>query len=183
MDPVPTTEVVDAKETVTIIKGGETCVQFTLRRNPVGLSMAVKTHHLVEEFVRMLAGQEPQVQDVTTVGRYWTAIGGKPLMAYRLVEKIPPAARDAESGAYSLDHLGHPMRHRSDETGLITLNLSWLRLVGTSEGSGVTFGIRGVQTTEDLIETRDQLAQAVRRFYVRYMKPIDLIAQISTQQI
>lgn len=179
-----------------ILKRGENVLAFSLHRSPVGISMTVKAHNAIEEFMRKNSGAEIQTVKVASVGRYWEAKGKEPLTAYRLVEKLQPDPQD--NVRWSLEHgLGDPLiivpqrddgelRRDGPPTGLLTLkggtvNLSFLRLVGISEGAGVSFGIKGVQSLEALQDTKDRIGTAFRAFYVQYLKPVDLTVNISTQ--
>lgn len=178
-------------ETGTIIKRGETVIQFTLHRNQshskdgVGLFMSVKTVPAVEDFMRQLSvGLEPV--EVKAAGRYWIALDkDHPLTCYRLSEKIPIEQAD-DNGAdnpFGFDYIGSPLLIPSDHYRKPILNLSFLRLVGISEGAGVSFGIKGVQSLDSLHQIQEDMSTACRKFYVRYLKPIDLTVMVSTQEI
>lgn len=177
--------------TATIIKRGELCVQFTMHRNlshakeGVGLSLSIKTHRVVEEFMRQMAGDNQPMEVKTSQGRYWVGLTPeRPLLAYRFQEKIPCVeADDADVGCYSFDHLGYPLSVVNDRFRKPFLNLSFLRLVGISEGAGITFGIKGVYSYDSLKTISDDLATASRRFYTRYLKPVDLTVMVSTQEM
>lgn len=178
-----------------VIKRGETCVIFTIHRNQlhskegVGMFLSVKTHPAVEDFMRSLStypgGNDPITIDVGVVGRHWVPIGGNPLIAYNFVEKLRDLDEmDSEDGrAYTLNHIGQPLLVSDPDARRPLINLSFLRLRGVSEGSGVTFGIHGVNSLDQLRSTRDQLSSAVRKFYTRYLKPVDLSVICSTQEL
>ena len=74
--------------------------------------------------------------------------------------------------------------HFQGETGRNkrNINLSFLRLVGISEGAGVTFAVRGVHTYEALTQMRESLGEAYKRFYRTYMKPICMSITVSTSE-
>lgn len=182
-------EIVSTDQAATIIKRGELCICFTMHRNllhardGVGLTLSVKTHPSVEEFMRQQSPDSPPIE-VKAAGRHWVSLDKEhPLLAYRMAEKIPFVESDDDTGCFSLDYLGNPLIITDDRHRKPLLNLSFLRLVGISEGAGVTFGIKGVQSLDSLKETRDNLSTACRRFYGRYLKPVDLTVMVSTQEL
>lgn len=180
-----------------VIKRGETCVIFTIHRNQlhskegVGMFLSVKTHPAVEDFMRTLStypgGQsEPLIVDASTVGRHWVPIGGAPLVAYQFVEKLDnydAMLDDGDGRSYTMNHLGQPLLISDPDARRPLINLSFLRLRGVSEGGGVTFGIHGVHSLDQLRTMRDQLSGAVRKFYTKYLKPVDLSVICSTQEL
>ena len=156
---------------VNIIKRGETCIQISLHRTPMGVTLNSKCHKGVEEFMRGL-GTGRKV-DVDTVGRYWRAVPAEAtLQAYDLTQSI---GREDEGSKFRLDHLGHPL---IEDNG--SVNLSFLRLVGISDGAGISFGIKGVYSLSHLRNIQNQLGRCAREFYVSYMQPCDLTVSVST---
>lgn len=177
-----------------VVKSGECCIQTTLsRRNrrhgdppdwKGGLLITVKTLPRVEEFMQSLGSGE--VVDVGVVGRHWQAIGGQPLHAY-IIQNINTHPGD-DGSMVSLDKLGSPLLLMDPERGekYPTINLSFLRLRGISEGAGVTFGIKGVYSLEEMQRIEKRLTAAQRKFYNDYMRPIDITIQLvtmSTQEV
>lgn len=179
-----------------VVKGGETCIQTTLsRRNrrfgdPAewkgGLIVSVKTLPRVEEFMQSL-GQGETV-DVGTVGRHWFPISGQPLQAY-IIQSLNASRKQSDDGSFvTLDKLGSPLLLTDSERGdkYPTVNLSFLRLRGISEGAGVMFGIKGVFSLDELQSFEKHLTAAQRKFYNDYMRPIDITIQLvtmSTQEV
>jgi hypothetical protein len=166
-------------EALTVIKRGEIVVQATLRRTISGLSISVKAAPAVETFMKSLGSGESQ--DVKHFGRYWdpTEKGGK-LEVYSL--GINPGAVATDNGSFfRIDMPGTPIIAQSN--GVSNINLSFLRLVGISEGAGVMFGIKGVYSLDSLRDMKDHIGIASRKFYLNYLRPIDLTVQISTQEM
>lgn len=170
--------IVPDPDTTTIIKHGETCLQGVLYRNMVGTAFRVKVHPGVEEFFAKLAGPDRQIIEVKAAGRFWSPVGDKPLTAYYLSEALP--SDQDPSYRFSLTHLGGPLITGTEE-GREAVNLSWLRLVGISDG--ITFGIKGVHTLPQLRSIQDRLAQAFQSFYRQYMRPINLGITVSTTEL
>ena len=168
-------------EISTVTKSGTIVTQVTISRSPKGVSLTVTAQPAVEEFARALGDGDSQ--DVRVYGRYWHQIGNMPLRIYnhdsKLVKLEMLSVEDQGSKiAFRYDQPGHPLY---DGNGC--LNLSFLRLVGISEGAGVTFGVSGVYTLENLRRIRDHISVAGRKFYVHYMRPVDLSVTISTQDL
>lgn len=196
-------------EVTTVLKRGENVLIFTLHRSPEGIRVSVKVHQAVEEFMRQLSGVEVQTFPVTALGKYWVPIGDTPLLAYRLAEPLNGVDGDLR---WTVDPIAEPLLLQvggrrsqaaappgtpsgsisrgllddfdpSDRPSHPSVNLSFLRLVGASEGAGITFGLKGVQSLEALRETKDKVGAGFRSFYNRYLLPIDLTAIVSTREL
>jgi len=171
-------------EEAVLVKGGEAVIRINIHRNvlsgkfQIGCVLTVWIHPRIEDFVRQMGNGE--LLDVSSMGRYWVATEKeKPLVAYSL-SSLHPSERES----FTLDRLGQPLI-QDNEGGLAPkmTNLSILRLVGASEGAGISFGVRGVYTLDQLRRTRDQLMDATRQFYLMYLKPVNLSIIVSTQEI
>lgn len=177
-------------EIAQVVKSGEVCIQTLLSRRgrksgdpndwKGGMVLTVKTLPRVEEFIQSLGNGS--VVDVGTVGRYWTPIIGK-LEAYN-IQPIPN--QQSEDGSViTFDMLGKPLISVDAEgrERYPVINLSFLRLKGISEGAGVSFGIKGVYSLDELRKMKDKIVAAQRRFYVEYLRPVDLLVTVSTQEV
>jgi hypothetical protein len=168
------------EETATVNKGGETCIQVTLARNGEGLRVSAKVHPRVEEFMRIL--NNGNVQDIRTYSRLWTPPSGSELTAYT-GGKVTGGSFVLEDGSqYTLDQLGQPM-HVPNGTPAPTLNLSFLRLVGISVNDGVSFTIKGVFSTDAMKRMKEQMSLATRKFYVDFVRPVNMTITVSTQEV
>lgn len=197
--------------TVTLIKGGETCIQVILHRSTAGLTINVRAHPAVEDFVRSMGTGD--VTDIRLMGRHWVPADGKvngnkrnptgeqgPLLIYNLA--INPGIMGLEDGtAFRIDkpgwQLNDPVEDPADggngrralQIDPYTMkyktvtNLSFIRLVGISEGAGVKFGIDGVFTTDGVQTLADRIKASSRRFYIQYMKSITEVVTVSRQEI
>ena len=168
-----------------VIKRGETSLTVSLVRSGGGLTVSVKAHPAVEAFMRGLGSGE--ATDVRAAGPYWRPVGrdGLPaLQIYVMNEPIPNLTLDSQN-LCGVSRPGQPMlEHHTDGNGRqrSNINLSFLRLVGISEGAGVTFAVRGVHTYEALTKMREQIGEAYKLFYRTYMKPIKMDVIVSTQE-
>lgn len=171
-------------ETSKVVKSGEIVTQVTLHRSMRGLTVSVKAHEAVEEFAKALGDGESQ--DIKIYGRHWHPVGDSILRIYNHDPKLARiealTVEGWNGGKENLvaryDRPGNPL---FDEHGY--LNISFLRLVGVSSGPGVTFGVSGIYTLENLRVIRDKISAACRKFYVHYMRPVDLSVTISTQEL
>lgn len=159
-------------ETAVVHKNGVTPIEISLRRTGVGLEVNVKVSPDVEDFMKQLGGGE-QVR-VDHYGRNWVPRGpkGTILSAYNLVEPIDPS-RDM----YRIDSLGMPISYDG------YTNLSFLRLVGASEGIGAGFFVKSVYSIQALRQMKDQISVAARQFFVEYLRPVDMVVKVSTQEV
>ncbi len=157
----------------TFQKGGLTPIEIDLQRTAAGLKIVVKTLPEVEQFMRDLGGG--MGIDVQSSGRYWRPIvKNQQMYAYALNEPMEPVQGP---NPYRLDLLGYPLSHEG------FVNLSFLRLIGSSEGIGASFYVKGVYSLPGLRALRDLLIPSTRQFYIDYMKPVDLIVKVSTQEL
>ena len=181
---------------INMVKRGESCISMTFRRSMGGLTLSVKTHPAIEEFFRNISTGE-QV-DVRSLGRHWVGITkDTQLMAYNLAEPIPIIQLDASRRA-RFDWLarqlltptgsgappGDGLLHAADtpRSGGLDVNLAFLRLVGIGDGAGITFSVKGVYSESAMQSLRDNIAEAGKRFYQIYMKPVNLNVAIVTQE-
>jgi hypothetical protein len=159
---------------IDLVKGGQSVMLVTLGR-PVGklakqgvsLTVSVKAHPAVEEFMAGLLPEEPPTP-ANLYGRSWVPLDTRPLSFYAL-----PLELTAGITAYSLD--------RPCQQLLAPSNLSFLRLVGITEG--VSFGIKGVPLRHDrLTEMREAIGIAARAFWRDFIKPVDVTVALVTQE-
>ena len=175
-----------------VVKGSETCIQTLWSRrsrkhgDPAdwkgGVQITVKALPRVEEFMASLGGGE--IVDVSSCGRYWQPINGQPLNAY-VIQSFMSKHQSDDGSSISFDRLGHPIvsipEGGSEKYPIV--NLSFLRLRGISEGNGITFGIKGVYSMDELRSIRDKVNVAQRRFYIDYIRPVDLLGTVFSVEI
>ena len=159
-----------------ITKGGVQRIKVTLCRSKVGVTVAVKTHPDIEEFFSSLASGRTVL--VEAYGRFWQSI--EPVgHLYAYAPALPSPANTLDDPAlFTISSLGQPLL---SDTGVV--NLSFLRLVGSSEGAGVTFSLKGVSSWAGLEELRDKLTKALKLYYIQYMKPLQFTVTVSTQEL
>lgn len=171
-----------------VIKRGETSLNVTLVRSAGGLTVYVKAHPAIEAFVRGLGAGD--VSDVRASGPYWRPAGteGKPLMIYTMTEQVPNVILD-DGSPVTISRPGQPLLGNNPDEGRIgqgngrqMVNLSFLRLVGISEGAGLIFNVRGVHTYEAVNRMREYIGEGYRKFYKQYMKPVKMDIVVSTQE-
>ena len=166
-------------DSAAVIKRGETCIETVFHRSFEGLVVDVKVHPGVEAFMRHHGHGE--TAPVVVNGRHWSiAPREQPLMAYAYQ---PMELLRSDDGSYiTLDKLGQPLVDTKDGRETY-VNLSFLRLVGASEGAGVRFTIAGVYSDKFLRNQRDLIGNAQKKFYIEYLRPIDLRVTISTAEM
>jgi hypothetical protein len=170
---------------MSLVKNGERVVSIDIARTKkrladVGFLVTVKVHPTIEEFFReMMQGQEPS--PITTWGRQWVQVGDTPLLAYHLHSDL--SGPRGGNTLFRLDYVGKSaLTFKDPSTHENCTNLGFLRMVGISEGAGVTFGVRGVYERDTLRAMQDSVLRASARFYEQYLKPINLSIHVSTQE-
>lgn len=165
-----------------LIKSGELCMRLSLSRSALGLKVNVKVSPLIENFMRSLGTGDPE--DVTAYGRLW--LPEQETMPLKVWNMGRNPMHTMTSNRYSIAMPGSKLDLTHD-VGPDAVNLSMLRLVGASEGDGVTFHIKGsVHSLDGLRDLKNKLGAAGRNLYVDYIKPVDLtvyVTQISSQEV
>ncbi len=170
---------------VMVTKGGIERFQFQVRRGNRGLLIKSKIHPDVEEFIRSLGSGD--ALPATRFSRDWRGIGDAALQAYDLSHNLGTLSF-GNSQYYCLDRVGAPpWEQRAVIVGgrsvnAEVVNLSFLRLRGSAE-QGVDFSIGGVYTNEQAAKYAQDIQMAARAFYMSYLKPINIIVTLSTQEI
>lgn len=163
----------------TLMKKGETCIQVSVRRSIKGITLSIKTHPSVEALFKSWGdGSHQDVRNYTRGG--WDPVGGSVLNIYNL--RQDPGDLIADDGLhFRINAPGGPLMIVSPSTGQeTTLNMSFLRLVGISEGVGVSFGVKGVYTIDAIRSLVERIRHASRRIYIAYMRPVDIGLQVFT---
>ena len=161
-----------------VIKRGETPIRIDLRRSPKGLTISMKVHPLVEEFMKNSG--DGTLSDVRKVGRYWLPIGKdpQPLQAYGVSPNMS-GHTFSDGLSYRLTNVGQPLLDVNNGA----VNLSILRLAGISDPAGVTFGVPGPVTVSQLRALAQNITRCARHFYVEYMQPIEMSCFVNIQEI
>lgn len=172
-------------EAAIVQKSGEMCIKSSLKRSSQGLIVSVMAHPRVEEFMQRLAMEE--VVDVVPSGRHWTALDGRVLRAYGPPTVPLDPLRTEDGLSIGIDRLGQPLiefyEDRNTGRGEEKLNLSFLRLVGISEGDGVSFLLKSVYSLQGMKKLRDQLQSAQTILYNGYLRPIEFTIATYTQEL
>lgn len=74
-----------------------------------------------------------------------------------------------------------PLVPSNEDREYPTINLSMIRLVGI--GAGVSFRVKGVYSKEYVKDTTDDLRGALSQFFIDYLKPIERVINITTQEV
>lgn len=160
-------------------KNGEMCLNVNVRRAIGGVNLSVKTHPSVEALFRSWGdGGVRQAHEYVRDG--WLPLGADRLRIYNLAK--PNGIQVGDDGEnFCIDLPGHALITGHPATGHDNvLNLSFLRLAGISEGTGVSFSIKGVYTIEALKKIVDRIRFASRRMYNSYLKPAEFNLQVFT---
>lgn len=164
-------------------------IQIRLQRNRNGISVNVQTSPLVEQMFQVASEGKDSV-DTALFGRYWS--GSNPLLAYALnPNKIPLTGTLQGSGIqWTLDDLGGTLFNEGSRGGLLrvgggtigrTVNLSMLRLKGTSEPGGVTFRYHDIMSEDYMKELTNHLHQCSAAFYGSFLRDVDITLRINKE--
>lgn len=149
-----------------------------IKRSRKGLVITAKTDPVIEELFREWAGDAPNVGHAAH-GRMWEALNGPLPQLYGL--SIMPdngsKLQTVSGKIYRIDRVG---THLVDDGGI---NLGFLRFIGISDANGVTFVVKGVFSTDETRRVAQDLKEAVKHFYISFIKPVDVVIQMHTQEI
>lgn len=186
----------------TVIKQGDTKILMTFRRSGHGLTVSVKANAAVEDLARSFGAGDLQeilhgrhwtpIPPEAPLRIYGLGEGGLPLMLtpsgvqYRI--DLPGQQLIYQGGGDEVAGMGQqafravggggigiaPAPRNQFPQGMGITNISFLRLAGISDGAGVTFGVRGVYTTEQISQIKDRMQEACKAFYRSYLLPVGL---------
>lgn len=174
---------VQPAEEAVVMTRGDRLIQMGIRRGyskmatederrikeAVGLTIFLKAAPAVEELFRSNSNGEEH--PVEMFGREWIELPNEaPLRVYGF-NKILQSGRE-----FTFNHPGNQLIMQ--DAGLI--NLSFLRLVGISQGAGVRFGVKDVLDKDEVIVIKNQIISGMTRFCNAYLCPLDMTLSIST---
>lgn len=166
------------------LKKGDRPISTELNRAGVGLRIKVRTHPIIEEFFQGCQGMAaPLIDDVANYGRrLWEPARGesrRELQVYAIPVEL--------QGEFAINNIRYRLDRPGDAVflpsgldgglpstsrGTKVLNLSFLRLVGTSIDDGITFYISGVYSEDTMNELETAITAASQEIYRQFMKPI-----------
>ena len=161
---------------IVVVKRGERVLEAKLGRSTKGLRIQAKAHGSIEDLFKSWgSGSREAVSDY---GRHWSSPDGVILQAWSIRPDVADQTFRSPSGTYQLNALGRAVVSAEGE-----LNMSFLRLVGISEGAGLRIDVTGVFSYQELIALQQKIHDAARQFYVDYLLPVDLTIVMSTEEI
>lgn len=175
-------------EEIALAKRGENVIVATLSRRRAEIRLSVKVHPAVEDLFRVWGNDEKA--PIAKWGRSWlgrTEEETRKLEAWNLGQNPGVLSVDTSGGYFCLDKVGAPLLEQRTFPGAFgnitgeVLNMSFLRLAGSSEGPGVEFAVRGVFSPQKVHEIAEKIKLAARVIYITYLKPIDLTIGVYTQ--
>lgn len=151
-------------------------IDVTLDRTIKGLRVNFRTHPLVEEFMRIMSNGE--TYPIDHFGRQWVRQPDGKLEVYDVPSDICGTQVINTRTFYRLDQPGRALVTLDGVSGYRTLNMAFLRLVGSSEPGGITFSTTGVHSTDDVTWLGNTIREAARIIYLQYMKPMEVSVKI-----
>ncbi len=163
-----------------ISKAGEMLLQTQIVRNKFGIQVTIHASQAIEDMMRTLS-PDGAPRSVAEYHRYWK--GDKDLLVYGLPGDLGGLKGVTTRLAYRLDRPGQALDLADDrlQPGLSVVNLSFLRLVGASDG--VTFTVNQVYSRDGVAELCKKIEESTRNFYIQYLKPVDMRIMVMTQAL
>lgn len=160
----------------TIVKGGENIIALGIRRSSRGVVLTAKVTPAIEDYFRSQSGDS---FDVNEIHREWfVGKDAAPLKVWHIVDD--PGVVRSHTGAYVLNKPGFPLVVSEGPSKVV--NLSFLRLVGISEGEGIKLEIKGAFTLTYIRDLAAQIGQSTKQFFVDFLKPVDILVTVNTQE-
>lgn len=156
-------------------------IRMAFKRVPKGLFVNVRTSPEIEEYMKGL-GDGLEILDVGEYGRQWSPfLSDTELKVYGLPTEdgLMGWIRNGNS-SYRIDRVGQRLFEGGDMDSRLGVNLSFLRLVGTSAPEGVTFTVHGVFSSGVVKEFEKTFADAADGFYQNFLKPVNVQIVLST---
>lgn len=157
-------------------KGGLHYCRIGIDNGRDGLEITVKAIPALEEFIRSLG--DGSVNQIELYGKAWFSpktgpasrrVDGPQLKAYKMSKIL--------AGNYDLAGISKPLIL---EVGVP--NISFLRLVGISEGLGVRFGEKKPYSKSEIISLKTKMAGAIMELIREYLVPVHIDLTISAQR-
>jgi hypothetical protein len=162
-----------------LVKGGENVIRISLLRTAKGVRLSAKAHEVIESFFKAQTGE---TYDVREFGLSWQS--DKTLQVWHIASNEGGVKEGPR--AYYFNHPGGPLMSKDGErlsaTPIDAINLSFLRLKGISEDSGVSFDVRGAFSLPYLQKLAERIVLASQQFYIDYLKPVDITVTVNTQE-
>lgn len=155
-------------------------IRTSLKRCESGLHVNVHTTPAIEQAIKALGTGD--YFPVGTFGRSWRSPKNDPLHAYHIMET--PGLIGILGGGncyYRMDALGQPLvDYTNYDSGVI--NLSFLRLVNTSEGEGISFILNGVYSADGISRLLEGIKKSIREFGENFLKPINMSVYVTIKE-
>lgn len=180
-------------------------MKVTVERSLEGIFLNVHTHPSVERF---LAGLYPDhaPEYVTAWGRQWSipstpgvapdgdpepATPHTPTEALRVyiipADWVNTTMHLTGELAYSLAYPGNRLYITNDDVrnnpDRRVLNLSFIRLAGTSASGGVSFFVQQVMQEDSVRQLGRDIQLALRGFYLNYLRPMKIEINVVAQEL
>lgn len=138
-------------------------VDCRLVRHQSGILVRIKVIPEIEEFFRQWGGG---TAEGPAYGRLW-----KPLRTDEPLRFWSYEAKLEEGANYSLNRTGALLFDDYNGTGI---NISFLRMVGASQGDGCAFMAEVVMSTEEMKRAAYEVVKAGEQFYHNYIRPVNI---------
>lgn len=138
-----------------------------------GLAVNVHTHPKLEAL--MMSFGDGSAKPIALFGPHWV---GEQLEVYDLNEPAPLGMIIVHGGLKcTLNKVAEPrlfVAEGSERDRTPVINISFLRLVGSSRDGGVSFTIPGVYTLKDLNQTGEVIKLATKRIIIDYLADVKI---------
>lgn len=147
---------------------GAKVIHTFLRRCKEGVRVDLKVEPEIEEFFKSWSGGSNS--SVDNYGRQWHSLNGSPIQVYDFED------RGMEQGRFSLWSPGRSL-HLDGH-----VNVSFLRIVGASEGDGVSLIIEDLVSRTELENLAEKIKRGCAWFYMEYVKPVNYEITVEARQ-
>ena len=155
-------------------KGGACWIEISLHRGRdyKGLEIFVKADPKIESFFAAQS-QAPAI-DIRSFGENWSPIDPSPLLIYRI-------ANDTIGDCYRFDNVGAPFTLPSARDP--KANLSFLKFIGISSPTGITFGVNNPSSKPFVKELANSISVASKAFLRDHIVPFHISLRVSSQEL
>lgn len=136
-----------------------------------GIDITVRALPEIEQFMKNLGrGRKDPIE---SYGGMWIKPDERSLDVYALAQGL-----SEDRVNYTIAYPGREIILDDD-----VVNISFLRLAGISEGTGVTFTLAGVMSAKERIDLRNKFSRAVRQFCLDYITPTKVSVVIEGNEL
>ena len=155
-----------------VMNNGVEAVNIFIKRTEEGVNLTVKAEPRIEEFFKKWGGGAKMAPEQ---GRLWRRSKADPTPIQVWSYAHNQGREYTEDDRYTVDSTGRELIIDGS-----IVNLSFLRLVGITEGVSINFDM--IMSKQELVNVSQRLLRATDQFYQEYIQTVGMRILVSVQE-